>query len=57
MEYKNSEDILKHLYTWAKFVDNEILIEEWNAGISFLYDFGFISLAQFAELSKMFTEV
>lgn len=51
-----SAEIEQHLRRCCKFVDNDTLKEEWETGIAFLYDFGFISLSQFAGLYNMFME-
>lgn len=58
MEIKKeiSQEIMQHLHKCAKFVDCDTLREEWRAGISFLYDFGLVSLADYAELYDLFPE-
>jgi hypothetical protein len=52
---ESNAEIMRHMLDWSKYVDAD-LIGEWNAGISFLYDFGLINLGQYGELSRLFPE-
>lgn len=49
-------EILRHLHAWARYVDCDVLRDEWRAGIGFLHTFGLIDLAQYGELLQMFPE-
>jgi hypothetical protein len=47
--------IIEHIEKMTKYIDGD-LIEEYRNGISFMYNIGFLSLAQWAELYNKFAD-
>ena len=45
--------IIEHIEKMSKYIDADLL-DEYNAGIGFLYDIGFLSLAQYGDLYNKF---
>lgn len=53
VSHETNNEIINHLTEWTKFFD-PALLQDIEYGINFLYDFGLISLSQWAELRNKY---